>query len=218
MICQPWGVEYEFAHRTLRFLARRLAAEGWHALRFDYRGTGDSWGDPTVGDLDGWVEDIVQAASELRSITGLDPVDTIGLRLGATLCARASAQLGAVDSLVLWDPVLDGARWTRALEELGIPKVPGLLPPAEDELGRYRVSDQLRAELAALGGSSSPFPVGRSLLLWTQAAPRSGAWGGHGESRVEHVAQPSPWVEDVALGSGEIPVGAVARIVEWVAA
>src|SRR2546425_484739 len=44
IICAPMGYEYTHSHRSLRHLADHLARSGIAALRFDYRGTGDSPG------------------------------------------------------------------------------------------------------------------------------------------------------------------------------
>src|SRR5580692_5054377 len=80
ILCYPWGSEYLHAHRTLRLLALRLSRVGFHTLRFDYYGTGDSGGEPTDTDLTGWEADLETAIAELMEITGLARVTVIGLR------------------------------------------------------------------------------------------------------------------------------------------
>jgi uncharacterized protein len=116
VICNPWGAEHINAHRALRQLSRKLSGAGLHVLRFDYFGTGDSAGDMTQTDLPGWECDIKSAIAELESITGSTRVSLIGLRLGATLAAKVAVWLDPlVNSLVLWDPVVDGRAY---LDEL----------------------------------------------------------------------------------------------------
>jgi uncharacterized protein len=116
VICNPWGAEHINAHRALRQLSRKLSGAGVHVLRFDYFGTGDSAGDMTQTDLFGWENDIKSAIAELESITGSTRVSLIGLRLGATLAAKVAVSLHpGVNSLVLWDPVVDGHEY---LDEL----------------------------------------------------------------------------------------------------
>ena len=116
MLCHPWGAEYIHAYRAMRQLAKMLAANGIHTLRFDYFGTGDSAGSTTAGDLGGWQTDIQSAIEELKDTTGAARVSLVGLRLGATLAANVAARAGsAVNSLVLWDPVVSGAEYLAEL-------------------------------------------------------------------------------------------------------
>lgn len=104
VICPPLGEEYKATHRTMRQLAESLEAEGFATLRFDYRGTGDSPGQPTVHR---WVEqcqqDIQVAVDTLRE-SGLHFVVVVGMRMGATLAASAFRGDSQVEGLVLWDP------------------------------------------------------------------------------------------------------------------
>src|SRR5690242_21844126 len=51
LLCHPMGNEQVFAYRSMRQLAARLVRAGFHVLRFDYFGTGDSYGDTGEGDL-----------------------------------------------------------------------------------------------------------------------------------------------------------------------
>ena len=114
VICSSWGSEYTYAHHALRVLAKRLAEQGRHVLRFDYSGQGDSWGDTTDADVDRWITDTATAMEELRAISGHAVVDVVGLRIGA-LAAAACAGTPGVGRVVLWDPVLDGREWMRQL-------------------------------------------------------------------------------------------------------
>ena len=50
VLCPSWGSEYQASHRILRRLATRLSESGYHVLRFDYYGTGDSAGGRDEGD------------------------------------------------------------------------------------------------------------------------------------------------------------------------
>ena len=57
VLCYPFGQEYVRAHRAFRLLANRLASVGFHVLRFDYHGCGDSSGGRGRGDLSRWKSD-----------------------------------------------------------------------------------------------------------------------------------------------------------------
>jgi len=109
LICPPFGHEQIRVQRFQRVLADRLARAGIAVLRFDYFGTGDSPGDDTDGELDGWRGDIHAAHDELRRLAGAPSIVWLGMRLGATLALMA-ARTGRSHPvrLVLWDPVVDG--------------------------------------------------------------------------------------------------------------
>ena len=54
--------EYMCTHLALGELSLALAEKGQHVLRFDYRGTGDSFGDLCDVTASDWLEDIALAA------------------------------------------------------------------------------------------------------------------------------------------------------------
>lgn len=108
VFCNPFGQEAIRTHRLLRVLADRLAAAGFHVLRFDYFGTGDSEGDETGATLDRWIDDVQLADAMLRSEIGVNSSAWFGARLGATIAMLASRRGAPPERLVCWDPVLDG--------------------------------------------------------------------------------------------------------------
>lgn len=116
LICGPIGEEGIRAHRMLRILAERLAASGSPTLRFDYFGTGDSYGDCGDLSLETMQRDILCAHEELVDMTQAARVVWIGLRLGATgaLVAAQKPARGPA-GIVLWDPVLSGQTYLAEL-------------------------------------------------------------------------------------------------------
>lgn len=117
LICPPIGHEHIRAHRALRFLAVRLAREGFDVLRFDYFGVGDSAGDSGEAQVARWQADVGAAADELRALAGNESLSVLGVRFGATLAATGNG-LPTVDHLVLWDPILDGRAYLTDMEEM----------------------------------------------------------------------------------------------------
>ena len=115
VICNPFGQEYLRAHRSLRELANRLAGDGFHVLRFDYYGCGDSAGDSAEASLEQWLLDISAAIAEVKEASASPKFALVGLRLGATLSGLLARQRGDVERLVLWDPILDGAAYLKEL-------------------------------------------------------------------------------------------------------
>jgi alpha-beta hydrolase superfamily lysophospholipase len=118
VVCAPFGHEYIRAHRSLRQLAVRLADSGYHVLRFDYYGCGDSDGNGEDASLERWLRDIDAAATELKDTAQLRRLCLVGLRLGATMAAEVSRRRADVDATILWDPIVDGGAYLRSLQRL----------------------------------------------------------------------------------------------------
>jgi uncharacterized protein len=109
LLCNPFGEEAMRAHRIYRVLATQLERSGYAVLRFDYGGTGDSMGDGSDVTVQSCLDDVALAADELRAASGVTKVVAIGLRLGGTLAALATARGPLrLRHLVMWDPVIDG--------------------------------------------------------------------------------------------------------------
>lgn len=116
LACYPIAGEYMRAHRAFRQLTNLLTRSGAHVMRFDYVGTGDSAGDPDLGSVTRWRRDIGAALEELGELTGAATFKVVGLRYGATLAALAADDYAAIEQVVMWDPVVDGAAYVRELE------------------------------------------------------------------------------------------------------
>ncbi len=115
VICPPLGVEYVQTYRALRQVALYLSHAGYHVLRFDYFGTGDSWGDTIEASLPQWLEDVSVAVGELKDIAGVSECSLIGLRLGASLALLSAAGRDDIRDIILWDPVVRGGDYIEQL-------------------------------------------------------------------------------------------------------
>lgn len=165
LLCPPFGQEAIRAQRMFRVLAERLSRDGFHVMRFDYLGTGDADGDDDVCSLDDWTRDVQQAAAELTRRSGAARCSWLGLRLGASLAALASAQaISPPDKLILWDPVLEGAPYLAELAQAHHAELKFLHDtawpapkhaadtPLKEALG-FPISEALRSQLLALSPS-----------------------------------------------------------------
>ena len=83
--------------------ARAFAAAGIHALRFDFRGSGDSEGEFGEMTLQTEVEDARAALAFLRKTKGVDKdrLAIVGLSLGSVIGQLVAAREG-ITTLVLW--------------------------------------------------------------------------------------------------------------------
>lgn len=90
--------------------ARRVAAGGFHAFRYDHHGNGDSTG--RTGTFDHrtpFSDDLRAAVAWLRS-QGLDHFVLVGDCLGARAALEAGTDMGGLDALFLMSPMVHDAR------------------------------------------------------------------------------------------------------------
>lgn len=115
LLCYPLGFEYIRSHRAFIRLSDRLAAHGFHVMRFDYLGSGDSACEDTDASVSQWLDDLSLALHELRRWTGVDGAYLVGRRFGASLAALGAQHEPEVLGAVLWDPVVTGSRYLENL-------------------------------------------------------------------------------------------------------
>ena len=110
LLCPPFGQEYMRSHRAYRQLALLLNKRGFPVLRFDYRGTGDSFGELKDTNICDWLEDINVAAEELKHTAQVENISIVGLRLGGLLASAASSTSTKlkISRLILWDTLPSG--------------------------------------------------------------------------------------------------------------
>ncbi|RST54503.1 alpha/beta fold hydrolase [Variovorax sp. MHTC-1] len=234
LICPPLGQEAVRAHRLFRVLSDRLARSGVAVLRFDYHGSGDSPGEDTDGDLEGWRRDVCTAHEELRRRAGSRRIVWLGARLGAALAVLA-AKSGRCDParLILWDPIIDGARY---VQELRAGHVEALersfcVPdPAwrrrlakdgdafTDEIFGFGVSQLLRQQLRALGPETLQLTALHETVVLADAGDHiAHQWAGketarHMPLRVTPFQHPLIWTSDPHPNNAMVPTEAVQRL------
>ena len=177
LLCNPLGDDLIRAHRPYRHLAEELSAAGFPVLRFDFDGTGDSAGDERDPNrVATWRADVGRAAAELRARSGVERLALVGLRLGGTFAALGAADLGGVDTLVLWGAYDNGSAFvsegTKA-HKMHVMLEPTSFsggPPASDgqEALGFLLATQTIADLQAVDLLSlSRAPARRTLVLDT---------------------------------------------------
>lgn len=187
VFCHPSGDEHVHAYRTMRQLASRLSAAGFHVLRFDYFGTGDSAGETGESSIVGWCNDIRTAIAELKDMTHAVDVSLVGLRCGANMAARVAVECpNEVADVVLWDPVT-------AAHEFFVESL------SDDDFHQFNLS--------SLAEDLPP----RTLVVLTGPSPRSEILESLSVARFAGV---SPWIEERTT-TGTIPLEALQGIVKW---
>ncbi|MEE9335383.1 MAG: amino acid adenylation domain-containing protein [Granulosicoccaceae bacterium] len=128
LLCPSIGHEYMRLHRGFQLMAVDLARLGYHVLRFDWAGIGDSEGAPADVLLDTWHRNVSTAAEFLRIQSGCETITLVGARLGAPLMLDAG--LENIDKIIMLDPVCLGTAYLAYLD--------GLHHYAMTNLDRYR--------------------------------------------------------------------------------
>jgi alpha/beta superfamily hydrolase len=95
-------------YRREVILARELAVRGIASLRYHYRGTGYSDGDPAAISFPSMCADAADALTQLSERCPGVPVGYVGTRLGALVTASAARDSSRAPVL-LWDPVPSAA-------------------------------------------------------------------------------------------------------------
>ncbi|HUT35287.1 MAG TPA: alpha/beta fold hydrolase [Planctomycetota bacterium] len=103
-------------HRIFVEAARRLAAAGYHALLFDFRGRGDSDGEHEATTLDQMIEDARAARRLLLEQPGVRRTCWCGLCSGGNVALGAASLDKEVDALLLWSTPLFAPYKTRGQE------------------------------------------------------------------------------------------------------
>lgn len=235
LLCNPFGQEAIFAHRIFRVMADRLSREGFHVLRFDYYATGDSSGECEEATLARWVDDVITASDELVDTAGVQSVAWIGLRLGATIAALASArQRALLSGLMLWEPVVHGLAYLEELRQAHLKLLAEDLdfPPSHpfavgtassieiDQALGFAVPPALRQEIRALDAGKLAAVRARRVFVVASLKTEDlealqTSLGPLGEQcSWNMLGQTEAWNSEQALNSSVIPVVAMNAVIE----
>lgn len=224
VLCHPFGQEYVRAHRAMRELASAVSDAGFHALRFDYFGTGDSGGGGHEVDFASWDQDLDLAVEETKESASSSSVALVGLRLGAAAAAAFARGRRDVAALLLWDPVVDGAAYLRELEDaqrawlLDHPAVKA--SPKIDEVLGFPVSERMRTSLAAMNLQTSPPTTPKVLIVRTGGLGTPSLWPEPPpDIRVERREIPGAPVwrkaDDISVSQVLVPRPVIESITSW---
>lgn len=232
VVCPPARDEYTMAHRALRQLASRLAGMGVPALRFDYFGTGDSFGACDEGRTAQWRQDIGVAIDELKTLSGVPRVALVGMRLGAALAAMAAGERRTehdVSQVVLWDPVVFGDRYVQALRARhdaflhSAPPGTQVASEPSDGLFGFPLTDEILADLETVDLTRvTAYPENRVYIVVSRRTTecdelRRALAERETEAVFEDVKGLRVWEKDVLLSRELVPTAAIRRITSWVA-
>lgn len=117
LFASPWGFEEMCTHKFWRVIADRLSSAGVSSLRFDYPGTGDA-GDRSdfQAGLSIWEDSLVEAAEQLRHLSGCRRIIVVSQGLGAAIATNAAGRLGDLAGMAFLAPAISGRFYLRELQ------------------------------------------------------------------------------------------------------
>lgn len=172
LICSPLGIEHVSNHRNEVLLSNALAARGIAAQRFDYRGWGNSEGEPGASAFETMRDDALEAASHLRERAGVTALGFLGIRWGGLIAAAVAAAFPA-SPLALWEPTADARSYFRDVYRWRLTRY------RSDGEATEAAGDPLVEELERTGSVDLfGFPLARSLYRSAVDRSLSGELGG----------------------------------------
>jgi len=121
ILCHPFGEEKLWSHRVFVNFAREAALRGIAVIRFDFRGHGDSSGSTEDNSLHNFSSDIDSAAARfLEECPSIECMGILGLRFGASLAALYASEKESINRIVLWEPIVFGARYMQELLRINL--------------------------------------------------------------------------------------------------
>jgi len=165
VLCHSFGMEQMDLQPLEVAAARRLAAEGFPALRFHAPGYGDSGTTQMETVADSHLEALLDAVRLLVDATGVAEVGLVGARFGGTLAALAADRLDAA-ALVMWNPVVSGRRY--AAELLRAEAAASLVRSVETG-EQARTPARVLEEEGLVPVQGGAFPLRRSVHEWIRS-------------------------------------------------
>ena len=222
VICPPYGQEYMRSHRALRQLANLLARQGFHVLRFDYHGTGDSYGEPEHYSIEQWSEEALIACEEAIELAMSDTACLIGLRLGAIVACLAAERSTRIGHLVLWDPIVRGSTYQTELEnhiaESPMPKANFVATDGTWHINGFPITARTMSQIEAWQ-LSEHFPERSTSVYHVSSSDteenrlvRDG-WSAHSQYRFRYIDAPNDWNYVDDFGGILLPQPVIANIV-----
>lgn len=199
-------------HRIFVKMAERLAAMGIVALRFDFRGSGDSEGNFEEMTFGGEVSDALRSLDYMLTREDVDPerLGVLGLSMGGAVAACVTGRYGKLRSTALWSAVADmglfralAADITRTLGEVDTYDRGGnlvgraFIEELDDYVPYREVADGKTPVLVVHGDNDQTVPVAHA-TMYAQALRQAGnRHKVHIVKGADHTFNSHPWESEV---------------------
>jgi pimeloyl-ACP methyl ester carboxylesterase len=219
-----------YTHRAFRQLTSRLTRYGFHVLRFDYYGFGDSYGDSEESNIDQWVDDVNAAIDEVKKISRMHRISLVGLRLGATAAALAASGRKDIDNIVLWEPILVGSKYLDELSVLHENWLSEFIPGKPEKIQDYRSSEilgmpftpQMKEKLEKINLMKISCRLAENVLILENSQNGIGdpdttffkGWGARIDQRT--IGKVDAWSGNAGMETVMVPGEVLNLIVSWI--
>lgn len=121
VLCHAFGEEKLWSHRVSVNFARAAVRKNIAVLRFDFMGHGDSDGQSEQATIGTYLSDIDAALGEARRLCpNARTVGLLGVRFGGTLVTLYADAREFEGPIVLWEPVVNGAKYMQELLRINL--------------------------------------------------------------------------------------------------
>lgn len=177
LLVYPDGQEYMRSHRMYLQIAKELSRVGFHVLRFDFYGTGDSSGEHAVASIGRWQGNIARCAEELIAVSGTPKLSIFATRLGATIASSIEITGTQLQHFIALDPVISPANHLKSkrrqhcamLEDLNRFQFRRSDTADGDDILGYEYSPQLCSDLCELTFNSAKNTYQRNTVLFSSS-------------------------------------------------
>lgn len=152
LLCHGFAGNKSGKFRMYVRLAEELSKAGIIALRYDFRGSGDSEGEFTDMTITSEISDAMVAMRFLENDPQVDKkrIGLFGRSLGGVVGVMVAAHSGKVKSIALWSPAFSGRQWQEKWIKFQDPSTP---PEKREELTKFEgnvASERFLHEFLAL--------------------------------------------------------------------
>lgn len=121
VLCHAFGEEKLWSHRVFVNFSREAARRNVAVLRFDFMGHGDSDGHSEQATIDTCLSDIDAALREAQHLCpNLTSLGLLGARFGGTLAILFATARKLSAPIMLWEPILNGAKYMQELLRINL--------------------------------------------------------------------------------------------------
>lgn len=154
LIISPLMTESLRAHPVLREVSESLSRRGFHVLRVELSGSGNSTCEPMDVSAGAWRADLNCSVEELRSLSGVNSILCIAARFCVRLALNSEYEF---QRIVAWDPLFSGSDWLSDMEacrKLLTEDCPGVR--VQSEYYGHKLKGELLKEIATTSPETIP--------------------------------------------------------------